>query len=97
MDKASSKLTICEASFSAERFSRAEGGQVERDMPGMSNIVTVKVEARREATVVKLPQSPSPEGMKRRSGPLPWRSVYHEMPSLDSICFTVGVVIFGGE
>lgn len=56
--------TIWEAMTAGVRFARAEGGQVEREKPGMSKVVTVKELQMRGESLSKEPQSPSPEGMR---------------------------------
>ena len=81
---------ICVASFEPVMAVMAESGAVLRDMPGISNVVTVKEGARIEATVAKFSQSPSPEGIRTKSGPVPRRSQYQDIPSWVSTVDTVG-------
>ena len=63
------------------RFSNAEAGAMEREKPGMSKVVTVKVLERMLAIVENEKQSPSPDGTRMRLGPLPCCSQYHSIPS----------------
>ena len=84
--------TTWSASLKAESLLVAEVGALVRDMPGMSKVVTVKVLRRRVQRCEKEPQSPSPEGIRRRSGPEPERSTYQEIPSF--VCTLDEVAIF---
>jgi hypothetical protein len=76
---------ICFAMAGGQRFSMADGGAVVRENPGMSKVVTVKVEERSATNLSNDEQSPSPDGISIRCGPEPLCSTCQDMPSLVSI------------
>jgi len=83
---------ICFASLKGVISSSAEGGQVERDIPGMSKVVTVKESDSSVATLANELQSPSPEGTRIRFGPRPLFSQYQEIPSSVSMLKEVAMM-----
>ncbi len=93
MESASIREMIWEAMMAGVRFARAEGGQVEREKPGISKVVTVKEVQMREESVLKEPQSPSPEGMRMMCGPEPRCSTCQEIPLSVWTCETCAIVI----
>jgi hypothetical protein len=83
---------ICFASLKGVTSSIAEDGQVERDIPGISKVVTVKESDSTVATLANELQSPSPEGTRIRFGPRPLFSQYQEIPSSVSMFKEVTMV-----